>query len=53
MTAGDASEENVVDRLILGVYQEDMISIAFQNATINQDMYLYDFWIDAATTKNR
>ena len=56
MTAGDeyvTGDENYVDRLILGVYQEDMISIAFRNNVIDQDMYLYDFWLNAATVQAR
>jgi len=56
MTAGSeyvTGDENYVDRLVLGVYQEDMISIAFRNNVIDQDMYLYDFWLNAATVQNR
>jgi hypothetical protein len=53
MTSGDPGEENVVDRLLLGVYQEDSISINLGNAVINQDLYLYDYWIDVDERKNR
>lgn len=53
MTQGDAGEENVVERLILGAYQEDMISVFLQNNTLDQDMYLYDYWIDMDKLINR
>jgi hypothetical protein len=53
MTQGGASEENVVERFMIGCHQEDMISMAFRNNTIDQDMYLFDFWIDADSLQNR
>jgi hypothetical protein len=53
MSRGETGEENVVERLITGVYQEDMISIVFANNVVDQDMYLYDFWIDAESLINR
>jgi len=56
MTAGTeyvTGDENYVDRLILGVFQEDMISIAFRNNVIDQDMYLFDFWLDSNSVQNR
>lgn len=48
-----ATEENVVERLTVGVKQEDSISVSFQNAIINEDMYLYDYWIDMDRLVNR
>ena len=48
-----ASEENVVERLLVGSFQEDNISITFGNSVINQDLYLYDFWIDSESLQNR
>jgi len=56
MTGGSdyvVGDENVVERLILAVNQEDMISINFGNAVIDQDMYLFDFWLDADALQNR
>jgi hypothetical protein len=53
MTEGEANEETVVDRLILAINQEDRISITLQNDVINQDMYLYDFWLDSDSRLNR
>ena len=56
MTGGDEyvpGDENFVDRLMLGVFQEDMISVSFQNNVIDQDMYLFDFWLDSNSVKNR
>lgn len=53
MTQGNASEENVVERLMVGVKQEDSISVHFQNNVINQDLYLFDYWVDMDSLVNR
>jgi hypothetical protein len=53
MTQGESEEEAYVERLLPGAYQDNNVSIFLQNNTIDQDMYLLDYWVDMDKLMNR
>jgi hypothetical protein len=53
MTQGETNEDAYAERILVGAYQDNNVSIFMQNNTINQDMYLFDYWIDADKLINR
>jgi hypothetical protein len=53
MTQGEAGDATFVDRLMVGSNQESNVSVFMQNNTINQDLYLLDYWVDLDKLINR
>jgi hypothetical protein len=51
--AGGTGEEAFTDRLMIGAYQDNNVSVFMQNNVIDQDMYLFDYWVDMDKLINR